>query len=419
MFGMGKINMAVIGTGYMAGIMADTMRGVSHVRSYAVGSRDLDRAMQFGRDHGFKKAYGSYEELVEDRKIDLVYIATPNSEHYENMKLCIEHGKAVLCEKPFTLNAQQAQEIFRLAQENDVFVAEAMWIRYLPFYDQIQTVMASNVIGDPIMLTANLSYNVENIARMTDRDLGGGALMDLGVYALNFASMIFGDDIQRISASSTLTQTGVDESDSITLVYNDGKMAALNCSMSCIGDRRGVVQGTRGFIVIENINNFETMSVYDSSYTKIGSYKRPRQKTGYEYELQECASAIKSGWKETPKMTHAQTLSILHMTDHIRRRTGIVFGGEGQPSEAPAIAEKAEKAETGTTQVRQAETVQAESGKAEAAQNGGEPENTAQSVQPDIPAAEQTTDVHVPVTEAFLHPDSLDENVSSEQRENE
>ena len=335
----GKLNMAVLGCGNIAGMMAETMRGVSAVRSYAAASRDLEKAKAFAKKHGFKRAYGSYEELLQDKKVDLVYIATPHSEHYANAKLCIAYGKPVLCEKPFTVSAAQAEELFALADEKNVFIAEAMWPRYMPMLAKIREVLASRVIGDPVMLTANLGYNIRWVRRMTEPTLAGGTLLDVGVYTLNFASMMFGDDVLRIRAGCTYTASGVDEQDSVTLTYRDGRVAVLSASMLGVSDRRGVIQGTKGYMVIENITNFESLTVYDNSYRQIGFYKRPKQKTGYEYEVEACVRAIKSGWLECPEMPHTQTLTMMRMMDEIRAQFGLVYPFEKTAQDGPVAEE--------------------------------------------------------------------------------
>ncbi len=336
MLGFGRLNMAIVGTGYMAGKMAETIRYVSEVRPYAVCSRSTDRAYEFAQKYGFKKAYGSLQELLEDRKVDLVYIATPHSEHYEQVKMCIEYGRPVLCEKPFCLNAPMAEELLALAHEKHVFAAEAMWIRFLPFAGQILETLRSGIIGEPVMLTAGLGYNVGRVRRMLDPDLGGGALLDIGIYLLNFASMIFGDDISRINAHCTYTALHMDEQESITLRYSSGRIAQLSVSMVGVSDRRAVISGTKGCIVIENVNNFESLTVLDSDHNRISSYKRPGQRTGYEYEIRACAKAIKEDRLEVEQMDHDQIISILHMTDHIRGQLKVRFPQEMDEQELEA-----------------------------------------------------------------------------------
>ena len=336
MFGIGKLNVVILGTGYMAGLMAETIRSTGAARICAVGSRNYERAREFAKEYGFKKYYGSYEEAVDDPEADLIYIATPHTVHYENVKMALEHGKNVLCEKPFALNAAQAEELFALAGEKRLFCQEAMWIRFLPFYEQILNVLRKGTIGEPVMLTANLGYNVGRMSRMVEPELGGGALLDTGVCLLNLASMIFGDDIIRINSHCTYTDRGLDAQETVTLRYRDGKMAELTSSMTGISDRRAVICGTEGYIVIDNVSNFEGLDVYDSSYNKVVTYKRQKQKTGYEYELEACAKAIRKGEKECSQMPQSQTVSVMHMLDYIRKQLGIVFPQELPREEAPA-----------------------------------------------------------------------------------
>ena len=337
----GRINFAVMGAGNIAATMADTVRKIRGVRCYAVASRSADKAAGFAAKHGFKKAYGSYEELVNDKKVSLIYVATPHSEHYANAKLCIEHGKSVIVEKPFCVNAGQARELFALAEEKHVFITEAMWTRYMPFAKTIREVIDSRVVGDPVMLSAELSYPIRGVQRLTDPMLAGGALLDLGVYPLTFASMFFGDEIARVKADCTFTPQHVDEQDSITLVYKDGKMAVLRASMLGTGDRRGVITFTKGYMVVENINNFESLTVYGSDYKKLARYKRPRQKTGYEYEIMACARAVREGWTECPELPHEETLRMMELLDEIRRQYRIVYPFEEGARQVPLVTAQA------------------------------------------------------------------------------
>ena len=330
----GRLKVAIMGTGKIAGTMAETLKETKGVTCYAVGSRTLENAEKFAKDYGFKKAYGSYAELVADPKIDLVYVATPHSEHFENVKLAISAGRNVICEKAFMLNEKQAKKIFEFAEEKKVLVTEAIWTRYMPMRTKLMEILASNVIGEPTMLTANLSYNIAYKERIQKPELGGGALLDLGVYCLHFASMVFGNDVKDIASICTFNNLGMDMQDSITLRYADGKMAVLNATVLSTGDRNGVIYGSKGFIVVENINNPEAIAVYDNNYNKTAYYKRPKQKTGYEYEIEACVKAIGEGWLECPDIPHAETLKILNMMDFIRNNNHIVFPGENDITDA-------------------------------------------------------------------------------------
>ena len=341
MFNQRKIG--IIGTGKIAGIMARTRKKMKNVKCYAVASRDLSRAQAFAKEFNVKKAYGSYEEMVKDSKIDLVYIATPHSEHYDNMRLCIDNGKNVLCEKAFTANAKQAEEIFSLAKEKNVFVTEAMWTRYMPMLTTIRGIISSGIIGTPSVLNCNLGYYVAEKERMVNPQLAGGALLDLGVYTLNLAAMLFGNDVVKICSSCTMTPSGVDASDSITLLYRDGRMAVLNCTMLGISDRRGVIYGTNGYIEIENINNFESVSVYDKDHKLIKTEKAPKQITGYEYEIMASLEAIDRNATECWEIPHAETLRIMHVMDDLRQEWGVVYPFEEQSEIANETSDEGEE----------------------------------------------------------------------------
>ena len=247
----GKINAAIVGTGNIAGKMADTLKYVRGVRKYAVISRDADRARNFAASKGFKKSYGSLDEALEDKKIDFVYIATPHTSHYETAKKCLEHGKNVLCEKPMTINSKQAQELFEIAKEKELLITEAMWTRFTPFAEKVRQEVRGKAIGEPVYLTANEGANIRSIERMTNPALGGGALLDLGIYAVNAALMFFGNDVLSITPVCTYTDTGVDEQDSITIKYKNGRMAQLSASMVGVCDQQIRIYGTRGYMVIE------------------------------------------------------------------------------------------------------------------------------------------------------------------------
>ena len=340
----GNFNIGIMGSGNIAGIMAGTINKMKNVRVYAVASRQQVHADVFAGKYGCKKAYGSYADLVADKKVDLIYVATPHSEHYENVKMCLEAGKPVLCEKAFTLNAAQAEELVRIAAEHKVFLAEAMWTRYMPMLTTIREVIGSGIIGEPKTLTANLGYVISSKERLTNLALGGGALLDVGVYTINFALMIFGHNISKIASCCTFTETGVDEQNAICLQYYDGKVANLNSSMVSLSDRQGIIYGTKGFAVVENINNFESIAVYDRQYKKVASYKCPKQISGYEYEVEACIEAIKCGQIECAQMPHSETLRVMRIMDEIRSQWGMKYPCEAQEEEGKQLAESADQA---------------------------------------------------------------------------
>ena len=198
------MNIGIIGAGSIAGTMARTVAAIPEkAKIYAIASRSLEKAQEFAREFNIPKAYGSYEEMLQNPAIDLVYIATPHSQHYQNMKLCLANNKAVLCEKAFTKNTMEAQEILREAESKNILVTEAIWTRYMTSRKIISETISSGIIGDVDHLSANLHYSIANKERMVRPELAGGALLDLGVYCLNFATMFFGNEIEKIDSEVT------------------------------------------------------------------------------------------------------------------------------------------------------------------------------------------------------------------------
>ena len=305
------MKMGILGAGNIGGAMARTIAGMDKVEAYAVGARDLARAEAFAAQYHFTKAFGSYEEMLSDPELELVYVATPHSHHYEHVKLCLEHGKHVLCEKAFTVNAKQAVELFEMAKSKNLLLTEAIWTRYMPMRKTLDEIAASGVIGEITSLTANLGYVVGHLPRMQEPGLAGGALLDLGVYPINFASMVFGDKIREVSSSALLTESKVDAVNSITLIYEDGKMAQLHSNMMVATDRRGMIYGDKGYIEVQNINNCEGIRVFDTNHKLIAEYETPKQITGYEYEVEACMEAMAKGELECPQMPHKESIHLL------------------------------------------------------------------------------------------------------------
>lgn len=322
---MKPVNMAILATGKIAGTMADTMKEMKWINSYAVASRSQEKAENFAREYGFEKAYGSYEEMVKDPEVELVYIASPHSHHYEHIKLCLEHGKHVLCEKAFTVNEAQAAEVLKMAEDKNLLLTEAMWVRYMPMAKTLQDVIHSGVIGNVSTVTGNLYYLIDTKERILSPALAGGALLDVGVYTLTFASVVMGDEIDYISASGIKTELGVDAQNSVTIFYKDGRMAQLCSGIMSISDRQGIVYGSKGYIIVENLNNFENIKVYDTARKLVAEYPCPPQISGYEYEVMACVEAIRNGWTECPQMPHAQILEIMRQMDEIRRQLGVSY----------------------------------------------------------------------------------------------
>ena len=322
---MKKINIGFIATGSMAEKMAKTVAKIKEVESYAVSARDIKRSKAFAKKYGFKKFYGSYEDMVKDENVDLVYIATPHSHHYEHIKLCLNNNKNVLCEKAFTVNTKQARDVILLAKKKKLLLAEAIWTRYMPSRDIINETIKSGIIGKVTSLTANLGYVVNKKERLIEPELGGGALLDVGVYTINFALMVFGNKIKRIDSTCVKTKKGVDEQNSITLTFDDGKMAILNSTMSALTNREGVINGDKGYIIVKNINNPESITVYSLDRKVVKTIKVPKQISGYEYEVISCVDAIRNKKLECKEMPHEDIIRVMNIMDTLRRSWKIKY----------------------------------------------------------------------------------------------
>lgn len=325
------MKVGILGAGNIAGKMAQTLNLMSGAEPwaepYGIASRDYARAKDFAEQYHFAKAYGSYEELMADPQVELIYVATPHSHHYEQMKQSLEHGKHVLCEKAFTVNAAQAEEICGLGKRKKLLVAEAIWTRYLPMRKVMDDVLAGGVIGKPMVLCANLAFPIAELReRNYNPSLAAGALLDVGVYTINFAFMTFGsDNIRDIQTSMEAYRTGVDATSATTITYNDGKKAILFSSIVIKGDKTGMVYGDKGYIRFKNINNCEGIEVYDTDDRPVAVYYTPKQLTGFEYQVEACKKAIEKGETECPQMPHAEIIRVMKTMDSIRKTWGLKY----------------------------------------------------------------------------------------------
>lgn len=319
------MKLAILGPGGIARSMAAAAAGLDEVELYAVGSRTYEKAKAFADKWGFEKAYGSYEEMLQDPQVELVYVATPHSHHYQYAKMCLEYGKHVLVEKAFTVNAAQAEELMEMARKKGLLLAEAIWTRYMPSRKMIDDLVASGVIGTVTSLTANLGYVLPHVERMQEPALAGGALLDLGVYPINFALMVFHEEVEKVTSTAVMSPKGIDWMNSITLTFADGKMAVLHSNMLAQTDRQGVINGDKGYIEIQNINNCEEIRVFDLDRKMTARYDVPEQINGYEYELLSCVKAIREGKTECPEMPHSEILRVMRLMDRIRKDWGMTF----------------------------------------------------------------------------------------------
>ncbi len=246
------IRWGILGTGTVAMQFIEGLQSVTDAQLWAIGSRTLGKAQELANIFSAHKAYGSYDELVQDPDIDVVYIATPQTRHKADSILCLNAGKAVLCEKPFTVTSQEAREVMTVAKQQRVFCMEAMWMRFMPLIQEVRQLIQSGEIGEVQLLTAGFGYPTEFDPknRFFNPELGGGALLDRGVYPLSLAFLLLGKPSQ-ISGNPCIGTTGVDDQSAIILRYKNGAMAVLHSTLRSYSSNEALIVGTRGKITIK------------------------------------------------------------------------------------------------------------------------------------------------------------------------
>jgi predicted dehydrogenase len=320
-----KLRIGIIGAGWIAEKAAITLNGLTECECYAIASRSLEKAEAFANQWNVTRAYGSYAELLADPNVDLVYVATPHSHHYDVTRQALLADKPCLVEKAFMANYRQSKEIVDLAHERKIFLAEAIWTRYQPVVKIVRDLINSGRIGTPRLVTATLGYSMGEKLRIMQPDLCGGALLDLGVYALNFVRMFFPADIISMESTCVKSKTGMDLTNAMTLVLSDGVLCNLQSSAACVGDNIGVIAGTEGNLIIDNINNPQKITVNGPDRTYIETIHVPQQITGYEYQFIACRQALIDGLLEPCEMPLEETLYIMALMDGLRKEWGVKY----------------------------------------------------------------------------------------------
>lgn len=326
---MGKISWGIIGTGHIANKFANAIGIVDEAELFGVASRDILKAQDFMEKHNCRKAYGCYEEMVCDEGIDAVYIATPHTLHKENMLLCINAGKAVLCEKPFTLNADDAKEVMEAAREKGVFVMEAMWTRCLPAIRKSLEWIKLGYIGEVRMFYANFGFvsNRDPLGRHRNPNLAGGALLDVGVYPITLASLVFGAEPKVIASSVFIGDTGVDEHSAMIFDYENGGIASISCGIDVDTDKDTLIVGTKGKIKIEHFSRAdETILFVNDEIKEI--FREDFIKNGFEYEIREASNAILNNRLESEQAPIEATINVLEVLDKLRKQWGLLYPSE-------------------------------------------------------------------------------------------
>ncbi len=313
----------ILSTGVIAKNFAETARRMGGVELAAVASRSAQSAEAFGEAHGIPKRYASYEALAADPEVDIVYVATPHSRHYEDMKLLIGAGKHILCEKSFTTDAAQAVEVLRMARERGVFVMEAFWTKLIPVYREVERLIADGTIGEVRSVTAQYGYTTGREARKFDAALAGGTLLDIGVYAIGFACMMLGYSFDDVLSQLILNDAGTDATDAI-LLRRGRAVAQLTCGIGFNMPTHGAVYGTKGHIDIPEFKNPERVTLFvDGEAPRV--IEHPFEVNGYEYEIREAERCVSEGRLQSELMTWEQTVSVMRIMDEVRRQNGMRF----------------------------------------------------------------------------------------------
>ncbi len=325
---MGKIRWGIIGAGGIANKFVEALNSIVDAELTAVGSRDAGRAAGYAQKYGAERYYGSYEELVKDPDIDIVYVATPHSAHFECTMMCLKAGKAVLCEKPFTINASQAKLLVDMARKQKVFLMEAMWTRYLPAIVKVRELLASGAIGEVRMVKADFGFRTDIISesRLFNHELGGGALLDVGIYPLSFASMILGSKPLKALGTSYIGTTGIDEQCAFLLTYEGGGLAVLSGAIRTYIPQDAWVLGTEGSIKISEF--WHAHSVEINRDGKVEILRMPYLSNGYAHEAIEAMDCLRNGRLESSVMPLDETVDLMQVLDGIRSQMELKYPGE-------------------------------------------------------------------------------------------
>lgn len=321
-----KIKWGILGTGLIASAFARDLAFAVNTEKTAVGSRTKESAVKFAEEHGVSRAYGSYEELVQDPDIDAIYDATPHPFHKDNVLACLRAGKAVLCEKPFTINSEELEEIIQVAREKQLFLMEAMWTRFLPSIVKAREWIDSGRIGEVLLVKADFGYRApwDPEWRLLNPALGGGALLDLGIYPVSFASMIFGTNPEKIMSTAHIGETGVDEQFSILMSYPSGKTATLNGAFRVGLTNEAYIHGTEGYIRIPSFSSAKSATLYKDG-EEAETFHDDRKSAGYAFEIEEVGRCLNQGLLESPVIPLDESLKIMKMMDEIRGQWGFKY----------------------------------------------------------------------------------------------
>ena len=323
------VRWGILSTGGIARAFALGLKHAPGAVLAAVGSRTLEHAQTFARELGIEASYGSYQELADAPGVDIVYIATPHPMHAENALLALRGGKAVLCEKPFTMNRREAGEVVALARAKNLFLMEAMWTRFMPALAEVKRIMASGEIGTITQVHADFGFSAtpDPEHRVNKRELGGGALLDVGIYPLSIACALLGK-VVTVQAQAIMDGTGVDTTTAFTMKHAGGTLSVCSCSIRARSACELVVSGTGGSIRMHRMFHHTDRITVDLPDGSSRTIPTPYLGNGYTHEAIEAGRCLHEGLIEHPLMTHDDTLALMTLLDAIRGQIGLRYASD-------------------------------------------------------------------------------------------
>jgi len=327
-----KIKWGILSTGHISSKFADALALLPDAELVAVASRGIESATGFAAKHHIPKAYGSYQELAEDPEVDVIYIGTPHTFHLENSVMCMRNGKAVLCEKALTINAAEAREMVRVAREENVFLMEAMITRHVPLIKKVLGWVKDGRIGQVRMVKASRCARGEFPpgARQLNPGLGGGSLLDVGVYVISFASMIYKRSPVESVGLGHIGDWGSDEQGVAILKYDNGEIADLSFALRTAAVNEAYIFGSEGYIKIDDVFAVPTKATLFINQAEVDAIEEPIIGNALNYEAEEVMRCLKLGLKESPFMPLDESVRIMEIMDHIRKPWGLVYPNDNK-----------------------------------------------------------------------------------------
>ncbi|UOD31813.1 Gfo/Idh/MocA family oxidoreductase [Massilia violaceinigra] len=319
------VRWGILGTGKIARAFATALRDTPGAVLAGVASRSLESAQAFGAEFGALESYGSYQALAEAPNIDVVYIGTPHPMHVENAVMALGGGKGVLCEKPFTMNRREAEQIVALAREKKLFLMEAMWTRFMPALAEVRRIIASGEIGTVHQVTADFGFagTQDPLHRLNNLELGGGGLLDLGIYPLSIAAALLGP-VAEVQAMAVIGETGVDIQTGFTIKHEGGGMSVCSCSLRAKTPAELTVSGSLGQVRMNTMFH-RAQSVTVTTADGARTIDTPYLGNGYVHEAMEVGRCLKAGLLESPGMPLDETLHLMGVLDTIRGQIGLRY----------------------------------------------------------------------------------------------